>query len=203
MNPQDTAMYGNVAYMAKETKNYPAAIENYKKAIAMNSPESNAYYSEIFRINMEQKDTTAAIATLQQASAKYPDEAFFISNEADIYYRQGNVVKADALLDKLLAKDPKNPAYIRIKADTYFNQAFEAQETVRKLEDAKKYKEADAMLKKKSDMLGKALPLYLSLETMDPKNSEVVRMIKQVYFGLGNNEKTEEYSKKEKSLEGN
>ncbi len=199
-NPQDTLMYGNVALTAAQNENYPVAIEYYKKAIALDVPQAKEYYQEIFNINMQfMKDTVAGLELLREATAKYPDEIYFIANETDIHMNNKDFDKAYLLLDKLIEKDPTNIMFVRIKADTYFNQAFDAQEEVRRLEDAKKFKEADEMIKKKEEYLNKALPLYLKVEADNAEDQEVIKLIRNVYFALGNNAKVEEYSKKIKT----
>lgn len=200
-NPQDTAMHANLGYLSRELKNYAAAVSHYKNAIALNAAESSLYYGEIIKMDLEElKDTASAKAVLLEASAKYPNELFFITNLTDLYMKSGETAKADALLDKLIAKEPKNPAFLRAKANGYFNQAFDMQEAINKLELAKKYKEADELIKKKNDFLNKALPLYLRVEEVAPKDEDLIRMIKQIYFVLDNKAKADEYQKKQDAL---
>lgn len=196
-NPTDTAMYGNLGLAAAADKNYPEAVKYYKKAIEMGSPDSKSFYQDVFILQIETlADTASALATVQEAAAKFPDEMYFLANEADIYIKKGDYEKTFAMMNKLMAKEPENVNFIRITADTYFNQAFDFQEQIRKFELEKKYKEADEYIKKKEESLKNALPLYLKVEAADPKDEEVIKLIRNVYFALGNNEKAEEYSKK-------
>lgn len=199
-NPQDTLMYANIALAASKAGEFPLAIENYKKSISMGAPDSKVYYQEIYLIYVnELKDSVAGLNIIQEASAKYPEEVYFIANETDLHMKSGNLEKAFALLDKLIAKNPTNVMYQRIKADTYFNLAFDAQEEVKKLEEAKKFKEADLAVKKKEEALKNALPVYLAIEKITPDDQELIRIIRNVYFALGNNEKADEYTKKIKN----
>lgn len=196
-NPSDTAMYGNIALAASANKNYPEAVKYYKKAIEMGSADAKSFYQDMFILQIETlKDTTAALSTVQEASAKYPEEMYFLANEADIYIKNGDYAKTFSMLEKLLAKEPENMNFLRIKADTYFNQAFDLQEQIRKLELEKKYAEADQVIKKKEESLKSSLPIYLQVEKAAPADKEVIQIIRNVYFALGNNEKAEEYSKK-------
>ena len=200
-NVNDTAMYANLGFLARELKDYPASIGHYKKAIAINAPDAALYYGEIIKMDLETlKDTTAAKMMLEEASVKFPDDMFFVTNLTDLYMKAGNTAKADALLDKLIAKEPKNPVFLRAKANGYFNQAFDLQAPIRKLEDAKKFKEADAMIKKKTEFLNLSLPLYLRVEEIAPKDEDLIKMIKQIYFVLDNKPKVEEYQKKQDAL---
>lgn len=200
-NPLDTGMYGNLGFLARELHDYPKSIEHYKKAISMKAADAPSYYGEIVKMELENvKDTAAAEAILIEASTKYPDDMFFVTNLTDIYITQGNNAKADALLDKLITKEPKNTAFIRAKANGYFNQAFELQAQIRKLESEKKFKLADEIIKRKNELLNKSLPLYLQIEEISPKDLDLIKMIKQIYFVLDNKAKADEYQKKQDAL---
>ena len=199
-NPQDTAMYLNAGIMAKNLKNYPEAIKNFKKLISFNAPNSQDLYGEIIGITLsELKDTVSALSLLKEASAKFPDAENFIQIETQLYINQGDIAKSEVMLDKLIAKDPKNAIYQYLKGDIYYTQAVAIQEKKNKL-TAKQVKEADAMTTQITAMLDKALPYYLKSAELDPKSASALEALKRIYAFKNETQKYEETDKKLKAL---
>ncbi|TCC90261.1 tetratricopeptide repeat protein [Pedobacter frigiditerrae] len=181
LNPNDTSMYVNAAVTAKLAKDYPQAIEKYKKIISLNVPQVKDFYSEAITTNLEfVKDTTAALALLKEASAKYPDDAAFIGVETDIYIVRGDIVKSQEMLNKLIARDPKKPIYHHLMGDTYYKQALEIQAQKNKL-DQKKIKELDALTAKMTKLIDEALPHYKKATELDTNYVPSLESLKQIY----------------------
>jgi tetratricopeptide (TPR) repeat protein len=125
-NPNDTSMYVNAGVTAKELQNYPEVVRNFKKAIDLNYKDSKVLYSEIVGITFDKiKDSVAGLDLLKEASAKYPDDSYFIGMETDLYIKKGDIAKSQEMLNKLIAKDPKNAIYHYLMGDTYYKQALE------------------------------------------------------------------------------
>jgi tetratricopeptide (TPR) repeat protein len=180
-NPNDTSMYLNAGIMARNIKNYPEAIRNFKKIIDFNTPNAKDLYSEIINLSLsEVKDTVGAIALLKEASAKFPDAENFIQIETQLYINKGDIAKSEEMLNKLIEKDPKNATYQYLKGDVYYQQAVEIQNKKNKI-DPKKVKESNALTTQITALLDKALPFYLKSSELDPKYAPALEALKRVY----------------------
>jgi predicted Zn-dependent protease len=181
-NPQDTFMFVNAAVIARELKNYPEVARNYKAAIALNHPESNILYKDLISIQFrELKDSTAAIALIQEASAKFPDDSDLIGMETDYYMKKGDLAKSQAMLTKLIEKNPTNDTYQVIMGDTYFKQATDIQDKRNKV-DPKKVKEFNELGAQMKTLLDKSLPYYKAAIAINPKNEIALDKLKSIYF---------------------
>lgn len=199
-NPTDTAMYLNAGIMARNLKNHPETIRNFKKVISLNSPNAKDLYMEIINLNLaEVKDTVAAMEVIKEASAKYPDEMSFIQSEADLYIKKGDIAKSEEMLDKLIAKDPNNSVYQYLKGDVYYLQAVELQGKKNKL-DPKNVKEGNAISTQMAGLLDKALPFYLKSAELDPKSASALEALKRIYAFKNDTAKYDEVSAKLKAL---
>lgn len=197
-NPGDTAMYMNAGVIAKLAGKYQESIQNFKKFISFNIPDAKNYYSEIINITLEKlKDTTAGMALLDEAIAKYPDDDALIGTQTDIYIVRGDIEKSQASLTKLIAKDPKKAIYQYLMGETYYKQALAMQE-VRKKIDVKKVKEFDAISAKMLTFIDKGLPFYKKSHELDPKFVPALETLKQIY-GFKND--TENFTDIKKKLD--
>ncbi len=196
MNPSDTSMYLNAGIMARNLKDYPEAIKNFKKLISFDVPNAKDLYAEVINMSLaDVKDTVSALALLQEASAKFPDAENFIQIETQLYINKGDVAKSEVMLDKLIAKDPKNAIYQYLKGDIYYTQAVAIQEKKNKL-DNKKIKEANALTAQITALLDKALPFYLKSTELDPKSASALEALKRIYAFKGETPKYNEVQKK-------
>ena len=181
-NPNDTLMYVNAGVMAKELKNYPEVVKNFKKAIDLNHAESVGLYNDAINVTLsELKDTTAGLALIQEASAKYPDSVTFIGLQTDIYMKRGDEAKTQEFLNKLIEKSPKNAAYRVIMGDMYFKKATELQDKRNKV-DPKNKKEFADLGAKMIAQLDQATPYYKAALEIDPKNADALDKLKSIYF---------------------
>jgi len=181
LNPTDTAMYINAGVTAKLIQNYPEAIKNFKKVISFNVPETRNFYAETISMTLANvKDTTAGLALLKEAIAKYPDDADFVGTETDIYIAKGDIAKSQEALKKLIAKDPSKAIYQYLMGDTYYKQALALQTDRSKL-DPKKIKEFDAITAKMVGFIDQSLPFYKKAIELDPKLVPALESLKQIY----------------------
>ena len=191
-NPNDTAMYLNAGIMARNIKNYPEAVRNFKKLISFDSPTSKDLYGEVINITLsELKDTVSGLALLKEASAKFPDAENFTQLETQLYMNQGNVDKSVEMLDKLIAKNPKNANYLYLRGDVYYQQAVEVQNKINKISDdaqkakvkltPKQLKESEALRVQLTGLLDKALPYYIKSSEADTKYAPALEALKRVY----------------------
>lgn len=183
INPNDTAMVLNSSILAKNLANYPKAIELSKRLLAMGNPQSEGIYSDI--INMELtnlKDTTAGLATIQEAMVKFPENVNFITSETDIYIKKGETDKAEKSLLTLVQKDPKNALFQAALGNVYLQQAY-AKQTELGTIDQQKNKAGYTKAKTERDALvDKAMPYYLKANEIDPKNMSALSGLKTIYF---------------------
>lgn len=195
-NPNDTSMYLNAGIMARNIKNYPESIRNFKKLVSFNVPNAKDLYLEMINMSLaEVKDTVGGLAILKEASEKFPNEENFIQIETQMYINQGDVAKSEVMLDKLIAKDPNNAVYQYLKGDVYYTQAVTAQNAKNKL-GAKDVKGAAAATTKITGLLDKALPYYLKASELDPKNASALEALKRIYAFKNDTAKYDEVNKR-------
>lgn len=203
LNPTDTAMYINVGVMAKMLKKYPEAVENFRKVISFNVPETKGFYAETIDMALrEMKDTTLTLALTKEALAKYPDDPSFVTTETDIFIARGDIAKTQELVTKLIAKDPSKAVYHHILGDTYFKQAFALQKDREKI-DQKKVKEFEAITAKMVALLDQAIPHYKKAVEVDPKYAAALETLSRIYAFKGDTKSYEEYNNKFKAIQGN
>ncbi|RZJ68825.1 MAG: tetratricopeptide repeat protein, partial [Flavobacterium sp.] len=137
-NPTDTSMYLNAGVAAKQSGNFAAAVKNYKKVVEFNVPESKNLLLEAINIELVNlKDTTAAMATVDQALKKFPDDPDFVGTQTDVYIVRGEIEKSQESLNKLIAKDPSKAIYHFLLGETYYKQALGVQNERVKLDTKK------------------------------------------------------------------
>jgi len=181
-NPNDTLMYVNAGVMAKELKNYPEVVKNFKKAIELNHAESYGLYTDAITTTLSQlKDTTAALTLIQDAATKYPDSVTFIGFQTDIYMKKGDEAKSQEFLNKLIEKSPTNAAYRIIMGDVFFKKATDLQDKRNKV-DTKNKKEFADLGTQMMSQLDKATPYYKAALEIDPKNADALDKLKSIYF---------------------
>ncbi len=181
INPTDTSMYLNAGIAARSLEDYPKMIESYKKVISLNHPESAALYEEIVSTQLTaQKDTAAAMASIAEAKAKYPENINFITNETQIYLQKGDVEKAESTLSTLVAKQPNNATFQAALGNVYLQQALKIQGTMNKI-DSKKVKEVNAAKDKRDGLVEKSIPYFTKALQIDPKNVGALENLKTIY----------------------
>jgi len=180
INPQDTAMYLNAGIAARSLEDYPKMIASYKKVISLNHPEAATLYEEIVSTQLAQKDTTAAMATITEAKAKYPENINFITSETQIYLQKGDVDKAESTLTTLVTKQPGNATFQAALGNVYLQQALKLQDNLNKI-DAKKVKEYNAAKEKRDALVNKSVPYFTKALEIDPKNVGALENLKTIY----------------------
>jgi len=181
INPADTSMYLNAGIAARNLEDYPNTIQQFKKVISLNSPQSKDLYNEIIDITLrKQKDTTAALALLKEASAKYPENVELIKTETQIYIDKGDVAKSEQMLNALAAKEPTNANYQVLLGNIYFSQALKMQADRNKI-DPKKVKEFNEVTTKMTGLLDKSLPYYKKALEIDSKSVGALETLKTIY----------------------
>lgn len=195
-NPTDTGMYLNAGVAAKEVEKYPEAISAFKKAIELGYKEHKGLFMDIVSMTFSKlKDTTAGMSLLEEGAVKYPEEAYFIGLQTDLYIKKGDIAKSQELLTKLLASEPNNSLYQYLMGNTYFNQALAIQ-TDRNKVDSKNTKLFNEMTAKMTKFIDSAIPFYLKAVELDPKNVNALDNLKTIYVFKNDTVKYEEVKKK-------
>jgi len=181
INPNDTAMYLNAGIAARLNEDYPNMISQFKKVISLNSPQSKDLYSEIISTTLaKQKDTTAALALIKEATAKFPENTDWIKTETQIYIDRGDAAKSEQMLVALATKEPNNANYQVLLGNIYFSQALKLQADRNKI-DPKKVKEFNEVTGKMNALLDKSLPFYKKALEVDAKNQGALETLKTIY----------------------
>ncbi|WP_316814593.1 tetratricopeptide repeat protein [Pedobacter nyackensis] len=181
-NPNDTSMYVNAGVTAKEIQNYPEVVRNFKKAIDLNYADSKVLYSEIINITMDKlKDSVAGLGLIKEASAKFPDDSYFITLETDLYIKGGDIKKSQEMLKVLMEKDPKNATYQYLMGDTYYKQALAIQNQ-RNAIDVKKKDEFTALTNKMNKFIDESMPFFKKALELDPNNVSALENLKIIYL---------------------
>lgn len=194
-NPTDTSMYLNAGVAAKQSKNYAGAVKNFKKVVELGGPDSKNLLLEAINIELVNlKDTTAGLATIDQALKKFPDDPDFVGTQTDIYIVRGEIEKSQESLNKLVAKDPNKAIYHFLLGETYYKQALNVQVERQKV-DSKKVKEYNALTTKMTGLIDKSLPYYKKALELDPKAVHTLEALKQIYAFKSDTKSYEETKK--------
>jgi len=181
ITPSDTAMYLNAGIAARNMEDYPKMIDQYKKVIGLNSPQSSALYDEIIDVTLDkQKDTTTAFALLKDAKAKYPENIRFITTETDIYLKKGDIEHAESMLSTLITKEPTNASFQAALGNVYLQQALKMQTSLNAI-DAKKVKEYNAAKEKRDGLVEKSVPYFKKALELDANNVTALENLKTIY----------------------
>lgn len=92
------------------------AIQLAKEVIALDCKESSTAYQVLADVYMAQADTAAYLATLQEACAKYPTNAYFVGSIVNYYVGASQPEEAIKYIDQEIARNPQNIEYINVKA---------------------------------------------------------------------------------------
>ncbi|TCD27154.1 tetratricopeptide repeat protein [Pedobacter psychrodurus] len=200
INPSDTAMYLNAGIAARLNEDYPNMITQFKKVISLNSPQSKDLYTEIITTTLaKQKDTTAALAIIKEATAKFPENTEWIKTETQIYIDRGDAAKSEQMLIALATKEPNNANYQVLLGNIYFTQALKLQADRNKI-DSKKVKEFNEVTGKMNALLDKSLPFYKKALEVDAKNAGALETLKTIYAFRNDTKNYEDIKKRLDSL---
>lgn len=95
------------ANLYEETKNYPLAIQFYKKTIEL-EPRFAGGYNGLGFVYLEQAQYESARAELNKALALQPNHILALMNVGASYYRENDYKLATEYFQKILKLDPKN-----------------------------------------------------------------------------------------------
>lgn len=159
----DTSAIYFAGLSASAAKNYPAAIEQYKKLLTTNFSENNKIYLDLPSLYLSAKDTANAVKIASEAVEKFPADAEIRKREIEVSLQTG---KTDQVLSKILSaveKEPKNKTLYFYAGITYSQIADALTPKIAKTKDAAAVaalqKEKEANFAKAADMFKKAVEI--------------------------------------------
>jgi tetratricopeptide (TPR) repeat protein len=123
--PDDTNAIYLTGLAAVNAKMYNEAITNYSNLVTTKYSNSMNIYNDLITIQLMKKDTAAAIKTVGEAIAKYPNNANLTNREIQLYLQTGRIKEVSDKLDKAISLDPKNKSlyyysgYISLQQKAY------------------------------------------------------------------------------------
>lgn len=111
-NPEtvDTVIIYNTGLAAYNAEQYDKAIKYYKEA-AKYGYNGARTYSLMANAYQQQKDTTGALAILQEGFERYPDDNTVLTSMIQIYLDQNKTEDAMKYLDMAIQQDPDNATF--------------------------------------------------------------------------------------------
>ncbi len=171
MTPGDTAVVLNSAYSAERAGDLEKAKLYYSKLINMKYPDSNIYLN-LANIHKAQKDTTAALNTIMDGRAVYPDTISLLLYQINILLGSGKTEQATQALNEATAKDPNNPNLYLALGSSYDNLANPHSADGKDLPKPKNY----------AELTTKAEEAYKKGLAISPNNYELNFNLGAMYF---------------------
>jgi tetratricopeptide (TPR) repeat protein len=163
--PEDTTAIYYTGLAAANSKNYPAAISNYKKLVTTNYSKRADIYSDLSNIYLMSKDTTAALNTVTEGVAKFANNAGLRGREVEIALQQGKQAEFVDKIQAAIANDPKNKTLYFYSGVAYGKIAESAEKTAKAAKDPAA---KTAALKTRQENLDKAAAAYQKAVEIDP-----------------------------------
>lgn len=115
-NRFDTLAIYNQALAAEKAGMSGLAVENFKK-LTETGYGGARIYSLLANMQLDAKDTTAALVTIQAGSKKYPDDGTLITQALNIYLNSGKDQEAFAQNEAAIKANPGNAVLYYIKGN--------------------------------------------------------------------------------------
>lgn len=112
----DTLAVYNAALAAEKSKNYTKAKQYYQQCIDLGYGGAKGY-NFLAKIQLNEKDTVSALATLETGRKKYPADNNLLLDELNIYLMSGKDKEAMGMIDQAIALDPKNANLYCVKGN--------------------------------------------------------------------------------------
>jgi tetratricopeptide (TPR) repeat protein len=119
-NPEaiDTIIIFNAGLAAYNAENFDKAIEYYGTA-AKHGYNEGRTYQLLSKAHLDNKDTTAALLTLQEGFQKYPGDNGVLVEMINIYINSGKTNDAMKYLSLAIEQDPENSTYYFAQGSLY------------------------------------------------------------------------------------
>jgi hypothetical protein len=136
--PEDTIAIYYTGLAAANYSNWDAAITNYKKLLTTKYSNKVRLYQDINTFYLNKKDTAGAISLMNEATAKYPNEAALSRTLIELNLQTGKQADVLAKIEGAINSDPKNKTLYYYAGITYTQVADEDNKKIAALKkDAK------------------------------------------------------------------
>lgn len=163
--PEDTTVTYYTALSAANAKMWDPAIADYSKLVTGNYSKSQRIYEDLSAIYLMKGDTAGAIKSMNDALAKYPQDAVINKRLIETNLQSG---KTQEVLDKMqstIAADPKNKELYYYAGIAYSRVAADAETKAAKEKDPTKLA---TLNKTADDNRAKAVDMYKKAVEIDP-----------------------------------
>jgi len=170
--PEDTNAIFYTGLAAGYAKLWDAAITNYEKLLTTGYSEKPRAYQDLSNFYLDKatkQDTATALKTLNDASAKYPNDANINSRLIQFNLQMGKQQEVLNKIESTIASDPKNKILYYYAGITYTQVSESAAKSAVKEKDPTKLA---ALKKTKDDNQTKAVNMYKKALEIDPNYFE-------------------------------
>ena len=109
--PGDTIINYYAAASAQNSADYPTAIKHYNELLKTNFSYLVDVYTNLAESYAANKDTAAAIKTLSEGSAKFPNSNQLVSREIEMSLNSGRQKEVVGKIEAQMQKEPTNKYY--------------------------------------------------------------------------------------------
>ncbi|HTK21121.1 MAG TPA: hypothetical protein VL442_16475 [Mucilaginibacter sp.] len=186
--PNDTTAMLYAGVSAANAKNYPNALDNYKKLLASDYKDKEKIYMDMPILYMLNKDTASAVKIASEATSKYPNNPDLRKAEIETSLQAGQQGDLVTKIEAAIKADPNNKKLYYYAGLTYSQIAEGSQKEIAKLQKADKAAEGKAkpgtkftpnpqiakLQQGRADNYAKAAEQYKKAVAMDPNYFEAV-----------------------------
>ncbi|MDR0427959.1 MAG: tetratricopeptide repeat protein, partial [Dysgonamonadaceae bacterium] len=175
-------------YLQQDTANYAKALE----AGADKFPNDPYYVQNLINVNVSLGKIEEAKAYLIKATQVSPNNPELYKALGQVYESDKNNEKAIENLEKALELDPAYQEALSLLGRIYYNMGVEKRSEYDNVVDKKQYEEG---MKSVHAFFEKAIPYFEKSYQLDPKDSDAIFALRNIYYSLGRNEDYERMDK--------
>lgn len=106
--PEDTNAVYYTALAAVQAKMYDEAVKNYSKLVTLEFSKNASIYADLSSIYMIKGDTTGAIKSIAEGTAKFPKDVTLAKREIEINLQAGKQKEVVNKIEAAIVNDPNN-----------------------------------------------------------------------------------------------
>ena len=169
------------------------SMENVLKESIVKYPDSTFFMQKLTEVYIHSGRNDDAIAMLDAAISKEPNNAVLYDTKGRIYeIGLNDNEKAKECYVKSLEIDPENGDVVFNLGRVYYNQGIAKKNEASLISDAKTYQEENALAE---DLFRKALPYFEKVRSLNPDHRDVVIGLRNIYYNLNMGEELDEIEK--------
>jgi tetratricopeptide (TPR) repeat protein len=155
-------------------------------------PQEPYYILNLINININQGKTDEAVDYLQKAILVSPNDAQLYDVLGLVYENIKQTDKAIESIQKALEINPQYADALSHLGRLYYNSGIEARGEADNITDTKLYAEAR---KKVDNLFKEAIPYFEKAYQLNPKDTDAIFALRNIYYSLGNNAEYEKWDK--------